>query len=271
MPNSTNRPFHRYWQDWTTAELAAADASRLVAILPVAAIEQHGPHLPLSTDAVINRAILAEAVGAMPADLPAVILPEQQVGLSPEHLAFPGTLTLAPSTLTMLWTQIGDSLARAGVRKLLMFNSHGGQPQIMDGVARDLRVRHGMLAAHVSWFDFGLPDGVFDTDELAHGIHGGAIETSIMLHAAPDAVRMDKAADFPSASKDMTGSYRWLGPLGPVAFGWMSQDLNRAGAMGDATAAAADKGRQIVQHAGRCLVEAVQEIDRFEPPFGSVR
>lgn len=269
MPNSTDRPFQHYWQDWTTAELAAEETGRLVAVLPVAAIEQHGPHLPLSTDAVINRAILTSALAAMPADLPVVVLPEQRVGLSPEHLDFPGTLTLAPSTLTRVWTEIGDSLARAGVRKLLIFNSHGGQPQIMDIVARDLRVRHGMLAAHVSWFDFGVPDGLIGADELSHGIHGGAIETSIMLHVAPDTVRRQRLADFPTRSRQMAKDYRWLGPLGPVPFGWMSQDLNGDGAMGDATAAAADTGRRIVEHAARCLVQVLREIDRFEPDFSA--
>lgn len=267
MAKSNDRPFHRYWQDWTTAELAEAETDRLIAVLPVAAIEQHGPHLPLSTDAVINQAILTEAVSNLPSDLPAVLLPAQTVGLSPEHLSFPGTLTLNPSTVAAIWTEIGDSLARAGVRKLLMFNSHGGQPQIMDIVARDLRARHGMLAAHVSWFDFGLPDGVFDGDEVIHGIHGGAIETSMMLYIAPDAVRMDQLADFSSASKRLAQQHRWLGPLGPVAFGWMSEDLNKDGAMGNAMRADARKGRLIVDHTARCLVETLKEIDGFEPDF----
>ena len=265
-PESENAPFHRYWQDWTTAELAAVDSERLIAVLPVGAIEQHGPHLPLSTDAVLNRAVLHAAIAAMPADLPAVILPPQEIGLSPEHVSFPGTLTLQVSTVIRLWTDIGDSLARAGLRKLLIFNSHGGQPQIMNLVARDLRARHGMLAAHVSWFDFGLPDGLFDEDELTHGIHGGAIETSMMLHAAPSAVRLDRLAEFPSEAKRMADDNRWLRPLGPAAFGWLTEDLNPAGVVGDATEGDAEKGRRIIEHAASGLVQTLQELDRVKSP-----
>ena len=265
-PAPENAPFHRYWRDWTTAELAAVDCRRLIAVLPVAAIEQHGPHLPLSTDATLNRAILDAAIAAMPADLPAVVLPAQEIGFSPEHVSFPGTLTLQVSTTVQLWTDIGDSLARAGLRKLLIFNSHGGQPQIMNLVAQDLRVRHGMLAAHVSWFDFGLPDGLFGQDELTHGIHGGAIETSMMLHAAPGAVRLDRAADFPSEASRMAGGNRWLRPLGPAAFGWLTEDLNPDGVVGDATAGEAEKGRRVIEHAASSLVETLQELDRAVPP-----
>ncbi|MEM7442504.1 MAG: creatininase family protein [Pseudomonadota bacterium] len=267
MPQHSLMPFHRYWQDWTTAELAAVDKDQIVALLPVAAIEQHGPHLPLSTDAAINRAIVDTAVERMSPELPVVVLPAQEIGLSPEHCNFAGTLTVEATTLSRLWTEIGDSLARTGVRKLLIFNSHGGQPQVMEGVAQDLRLRHSMLAAHVSWFDFGVPDGMFDAEELAHGIHGGALETSIMLYAEPGSVRLDKLADFPTEGKHIAEDFRWLGPTGPVPFGWMSEDLNRQGAMGNATAADADKGRQLVEHLARCLIETLQEVKRFDPPF----
>ena len=113
------------------------------------------------------------------------------VGKSDEHLAFPGTLTLSAETLGRLWTEIGESVARAGVRKLVLFNSHGGQPQVMEIVARDLRVRLGMLAVAYSWYAAGVPPGLFADEEVRLGIHAGAIETSMMLHLRPDLVRMD--------------------------------------------------------------------------------
>ncbi len=134
----------RYWQDMTTVEVAALDHARAIALLPVAAIEQHGPHLPLAVDATINRGVLEHALTLMPDDLPVTILPALPIGKSDEHGAFPGTLSLSAETLIRLWSEVGDSVARAGVRKLVLFNSHGGQPQILDVVASGLRARHAM-------------------------------------------------------------------------------------------------------------------------------
>ena len=143
----------RCWQDMTTEEFAALDAARVIELLPVGAIEQHGPHLPVSTDACINQGILARALEQMPDDLPVTVLPMLPIGKSSEHLGFPGTLTLSAETLIRLWTEVGLSVARAGVRKLVLFNSHGGQPQVMDIVARDLRVR----SACWWWHTAGTP------------------------------------------------------------------------------------------------------------------
>ena len=141
----------RFWQEMTTAEFARLDATRVIALLPVGAIEQHGPHLPVVVDACINAGIVARALELLPADLPVTVLPMLPVGKSDEHLAFPGTLSLSAETLARLWTEVGLSVARAGVRKLVLFNSHGGQPQVMEIVARDLRVRLGMVVVAYSW------------------------------------------------------------------------------------------------------------------------
>jgi creatinine amidohydrolase len=256
--------WRRYWQDMTTADVAAVDAERLIALLPVAAIEQHGPHLPLAVDATINRAILERAVALLPADLPVSILPAQPVGKSDEHGAFPGTLSLRAETLIALWRDIGDSVARAGVRKLVLLNTHGGQPQILDVVASDLRARHRMLVVAVNAYRLYDAQGVFPPEELQHGIHGGAIETSIMLHAAPDQVRRDKAAPAPSLSAEMARDYRHLSPLGRTApFAWQTQDLNPTGVCGDPTLADAAIGARLVEQAATTLIEILQEVDRF--------
>ena len=256
--------WRRYWQDMTTADVAAADTRRLIALLPVAAIEQHGPHLPLSVDATINRAILERAVALMPADLPVSILPAQPVGKSDEHAAFPGTLSLSTETLIALWRDIGASVARAGVRKLVLLNTHGGQPQILDIVAGELRARHQMLVVAVNAYRLYEAQGAFPPEELQHGIHGGAIETSIMLHVAPDQVRADKAAPAPSLSAEMARDYRHLSPIGRVApFAWQTQDLNPTGVCGDPTLAAAAIGARLVEQAATKLVEILQEVDRF--------
>jgi creatinine amidohydrolase len=253
----------RYWHEMTTEEVAALPAERVIAVLPVAAIEQHGPHLPVYVDACIVDGVVARALELAPADLPVTVLPTQAVGKSNEHLAFPGTLTLGAETLTRLWTEIGESVARAGVRKLVLFNAHGGQPQIMDIVARDLRVRLNMLAVSASWYAFGLPDGLFPPEEIRFGIHGGAVETSMMLHLRPDLVRLDKRRNFESEAVKMAGEFKLLRPTGPVAFAWQTQDLNPEGACGDATNSDAARGAKVIDFAAAKFVELLQEIDRF--------
>lgn len=254
----------RLWQDMTTVEFAALDAARVIALLPVAAIEQHGPHLPVAVDATINQGVLARALALMPDDLPVTVLPAMPIGKSDEHGAFPGTLSLGTETLIRLWSEIGDSVARAGVRKLVLFNSHGGQPQILDLVASGLRARHAMLAVAVNYYRLLTTDGLFPADELRHGIHGGAVETSIMLHLDPGAVRLDQAAPAPSLSAEMARDYRFLSPIGRLApFAWQTQDLNPTGVCGDPTLADAEHGRLLVEQAATRLVEILHEIDRF--------
>ena len=149
----------RRWVEMTTRDFQDTDMSKVIAILPVAAIEQHGPHLPVEVDTAINRGVLERAMELVPADLPVTVLPAMPIGKSNEHIAYPGTLTLSAETLIRLWTEIGESVARAGVRKLVLFNSHGGQPQIMDIVARDLRVRLEMFVVCASSYSFGSPEG----------------------------------------------------------------------------------------------------------------
>ncbi|MGH6885721.1 MAG: creatininase family protein [Geminicoccales bacterium] len=254
----------RHWQDMTAEEFGKLDAGRVIAILPVGAIEQHGPHLPVGTDACIGHGIVERALALLPEGLPVTVLPMLPVGKSDEHLAFPGTLTLSAETLIRLWTEVGDSVARAGVRKLVLLNSHGGQVAIMDVVARDLRIRHGMLVMAWSWFAAGIPDGLFSSDEHRFGIHAGGIETSMMLHLRPDLVHMEKAKDFRPLMADLEkAGYRRLSPIGSGRMGWMAQDLHPSGACGNATDADAGRGRALVEHAATALVELLQEMDRF--------
>ncbi|ABD05280.1 Creatininase [Rhodopseudomonas palustris HaA2] len=254
-------------RDWTGIrwpEIGDADPARWIAVLPLAATEQHGPHLPLGTDVIIAQAYLARVHELLPAELPATFLPLQPVGLSGEHLSFPGTLTLSTETALRLWTEIGDSVARAGVRKLVMVTSHGGNSAAMGLVAQDLRTRHRMLAVTTGWARFGLPDGLFAADELRHGIHGGAVETAIMLAHAPDQVRTDRIADFRPATLAMEREFRFLSAQRPAPFAWAAQDLHRSGAIGDATAASADKGRQALDHGARAFCELLADVDRFD-------
>jgi creatinine amidohydrolase len=249
----------RYWQDlpWPAFRDLPADT---VAVLPVAAIEQHGPHLPVSVDTTINQGILARALDLLPADAPVLVLPTQAVGLSVEHVRFPGTLTGSVETLLGLWTEIGESVARAGVRRLVIVNSHGGQPQLVDMVCRRLRGRARMFAVACMWSRLGIPDGLDDPE----GIHGGRVETSVMLHLAPERVDMRRARDFRSAWLDRGQGFTTLVPEGAVGFGWETQDLHPAGALGDASIATAADGARVVEHAALRIATLLQEVRRFD-------
>lgn len=244
------------WQDLTTTALAGLDPQATLALLPVAAIEQHGPHLPLGTDLFINRGILDQAAGWLDPGQRVLVLPAQAVGDSLEHSAFAGTLSLPPELLLPCWVEIGRAVARAGLRKLVIFNSHGGQPGLVDQVALRLRAEHRMLVVRANYFTFGTPDGLFAPDELANGLHGGELETSMMLHLRPDLVRQEALRDFDAPRR---GADRLLGAEHPVGFAWMTQDLNPAGAVGNAAGADAERGARLLEHLGRQLARLLAE------------
>jgi creatinine amidohydrolase len=254
----------RNWLDMTWQDIAGADTRRWIAVLPLAAVEQHGPHLPLGVDTYIAKAYLERARALLPADLPVTFLPVQRIGVSVEHLSYPGTLTVSAATAIATWTELGESLARAGVRKLVIITSHGGNVAAMELVARDLRARLGVLAVTVGWHRFGYPDGAFSSEERRHGIHGGDIETSLMLAAKPDTVRMGKAPKATPATVTMAREFKWLGAYRPAGFGWMTQDLHPTGAVGDATLASADKGDAALTLGAQAFVELLHEVDRFD-------
>ncbi|MFN0164412.1 MAG: creatininase family protein [Burkholderiales bacterium] len=253
----------RYWSDHTSKALAGMERARLVAVLPVAAIEQHGPHLPLSVDTDIVNGIVARTASLLPAHSQVLFLPTLAIGKSNEHLRYPGTLTLSAETLMRLWHEVGDSVAAAGVRKLVLFNSHGGQSAAMDLVARDLRVRHGMLVVASNWYMLGLPEGLFSAAELRHGIHAGEIETSLMLALRPQLVNMEEARDFASAVATREADFPTLGVVTPNRIGWQTQDLNPQGACGNAARATAETGRRVLEHVAARFVEVLDEVERF--------
>jgi creatinine amidohydrolase len=262
----------RFWSDLSTHDFSEAMASglaaRTVAVLPVAAVEQHGPHLPLHVDATLLQGVIDAALPLLPADLPVLFLPPMTVGLSTEHLSYPGTLTLSPATLIALWCELGACVERAGVKKLLLFNGHGGNVAAMDIVARELRQRHGLLVYSASWFSLPLPDkvqGLFSAAEHRFGIHGGEIETSMMLHLAPRTVRMERARDWRSTSQDRAEAHAILGNGKSAKMGWAMEDYHPAGAVGNAAAATADKGRAVVQAAGEALARLLGELHALPP------
>ena len=256
-------PPSRFWADLATTDFATLDPVRTVAMLPVGATEQHGPHLPLAVDQRLVDGIVARALPQLPADAPVLVLPTQQVGYSPEHADFPGTLTLPVETVIATWVALGECVARAGVRKLLLFNAHGGQVSLLDIVARELRVRRGMIVYGCSWWNLPLGDavnGLFPADEHRFGVHAGDMETSLMLALAPGMVRMDQARDFASSSRERARRYPVLGNGRSAKLGWAMRDYNPQGAAGNAAAASADKGEAVLQAAGRELARLLGEI-----------
>lgn len=260
-------PSSRWWWDLSTREFSELDMANIVAVLPIGAVEQHGPHLPVRVDAAINAGIVAEAVAQMPADLPVLFLPALPVGKSDEHLDYPGTLTLPYEVLGKVWFEVAKSAWRAGIRKLIFWNSHGGQPQLMEIVCRQLRVELGMFAVGASWFGTIDSSDLFSAHELEHGIHGGESETSVMLHLHPELVQMDYAEDFVSASVALAEKGGILTPEGGVGFGWMAQDLHPSGTTGNAAAADAGRGKIQTQRAAQALIRLIEEVRAYSPGF----
>ncbi|UHC18067.1 creatininase family protein [Methylobacterium currus] len=253
----------RPWGDLTTEECRDGALAATVAVLPVAAVEQHGPHLPLATDVVIAEGYLARVADLVPGDLDVRVLPVQTVGLSPEHTDFPGTLTLTPETALRAWTEISDGVVRAGCTRLVIVSSHGGNSALMDLVALSLRGRHGMVAVTTAWSRFGTPPGLFPDGEVRHGIHGGGIETALMLALRPDLVRRAAIRDFVPASRAMERTYTHLRAGRPAALAWHAQDLNAAGAIGDASLGTAEAGRALLDHGARAFVDLLRDVARF--------
>lgn len=249
-----------WWGDFRTTEYASIDPETTIAILPVAAIEQHGPHLPVSTDTTIMNGMLETVIARLPADLDVRILPVQAVGKSNEHLRAPGTLTLPASTLIDAWTELGLSVARAGVKKIVVVNSHGGNEEIMGIVTRELRVRENMLAVKTSWQRFGRPAGMYSGREDRYGIHGGDVETSLMLHFRPDLVDMSKAEDFVSQVERAEKELALLRHTGTHAFAWLAGDLNPNGVVGEAGLATAEKGRLTAEHQADGFIRLLRDI-----------
>ncbi len=257
----------KFWADLTSrhfSQLAASDViDQTVAVLPVAAIEQHGPHLPVSVDTSLVNGVIQAALPHLPQTLPVLFMPTQQVGKSNEHIRYPGTLTLSAQTIINLWTELGACVARAGIKKLLLFNSHGGQASVMDIVARDLRTAYGLMVFSSNWYTLPLGDEVmnlFTPAEHRFGIHAGDMETSMMLALDEKHVDMRRAQDFHTQAEDRAKKYPILGNGTAVKLGWQMQDYNPYGAAGNSTLATAAKGHAVISAAGLQLASLLQEI-----------
>lgn len=257
----------RIFSEMTENEVKSAATERWIAVLPLGATEQHGPHLPLGTDTIIAGAVVRRTLELLPAALPVTFLPVETVGYSPEHMDYAGTRTLAFDEAVNRWIGIGEKLNSLGIGKFVMLNAHGGNSPLMTVVATELRIRCDMLAVATSWTRFGIPDGLIDAEQRAIDIHGGLIETSLMLAIAPEQVKMENAIDFSSAQSDFAGKYTYLRAYGPHAFGWKMGDLNALGVCGNAAAATAATGRRLLDHAAAGFAGLLRDVD-LHPGFG---
>ena len=273
MPSRSVHP-SRFWADCPSTHfqslLASGRANDVVAVLPVAATEQHGPHLSLNVDTTIVDGVIRAALDHLPANSQALFLPTQAVGFSPEHAAFPGTLTLKAETVLRLWTELAECVATAGIRKFMIFNAHGGQSNFMDIVARDLRARLGMMAFSVNWYALPLlgaqgedVNALLDAKEHRFGIHAGQMETSLMLALNPHLVDMSVASDFESSAQSRAREYEILGNGKTAKFAWQIQDYNASGAVGNAASATAQLGQQTLKAAGKALARLLGEVERI--------
>jgi creatinine amidohydrolase len=269
-PNETIRSMTtiippRDWTDIRWPDFAGPSPERWIAVLPLAATEQHGPHLPLGTDVMIAQAYLARVREQLSDALPVTFLPVQPVGISTEHIDFPGTLTLPAEVALKTWFGLGECVARAGLKKLVMVTSHGGNSAAMSLVAQGLRASCGLLVVTTSWSRLSKPEGLFSAQEITHGVHGGAAETSIMLARYAQHVRLDAIADFRSSAIAMAKDYCWLSTNRPAPFAWQAQDLHPSGAAGDATQASVEKGERLLDQGARAFCELLADVDKFDP------
>lgn len=240
------------------------EKSGAIAVLPLGATEQHGPHLPFETDTIIASGIVEHVKKQLPESLDVRFLPVEAVGYSPEHMDFPGSKTLAYDEAINRWIGIGKDCLEQGYRRFVILNAHGGNSPLMTIVTTELRVRHSMLAVATSWTRFGYPNELVTSEEKAFGIHGGFIETSVMLALLPDLVNMEKAQDFHSAQQEYVQDFAHLRAYGPHAFGWKMQDLSSQGVVGNAGLATAQAGEAMIAHSTRGIIELLQDVARFD-------
>jgi len=249
---------------WTEIE-AMPDKDKVVLIQPVGAIEQHGPHLPLVVDTAIGEAVLGKALSQLEPAIPAYALPSLCYGKSNEHWHFPGTISLSAGTLIQVLMETGASLYRAGFRKLVLMNSHGGQPQIMEIVARDLHQAYEdlMVFPLFTWRVPNLAADLISPQERELGIHAGDGETSLLLAILPQQVRMERAApSYPAGLPENS----LLSLEGRLPFTWMTRDLSRTGVIGDPTTASREKGDRILASLAEGWTQVIRDVYTFQAP-----
>lgn len=257
IPDSRNFAY----LNWKRVDALPRESTIL--ILPTAAIEQHGPHLPLATDTLINNLLLGHALNKLPADMPVYALPPVHYGKSNEHIGFPGTLSVSSSTFMAVLRDVGSSLAKAGFRKLVLYNTHGGNTSLVDVMARDLRAEFG-LRTFVLHGSAGTSFEGLSPQERAYGFHAGEVETSFLLASVPEIV--DTSAYTANYIADVSKPAMLLPENAPATFAWLTRDIASSGVLGDPRPSTAEKGARWIEQASARVAAALQEIARFPDP-----
>ncbi|NES94251.1 MAG: creatininase family protein [Desertifilum sp. SIO1I2] len=249
---------------WTDIQ-EMPDKANTVIIQPVGAVEQHGPHLPIIVDSAIAVGVIGKALAKLDSQIPAYALAPLYYGKSNEHWHFPGTITLSAQTLMAVLTEVAESIYRAGFRKLVLMNAHGGQPQVMEIVARDLHVKYPDFTIFplFTWRVPHIARELLSPQELEQGIHAGDAETSVLLSLLPEQVKMDRAvAEYPPELPPDT----LLSLEGKLPFAWVTRDITKSGVVGDATGATREKGDRLLESVSDGWVKAIQDIYQFRQP-----
>lgn len=249
---------------WTEIQ-EMPDKENVVMIQPVGAVEQHGPHLPIIVDSAIAVGVIGKALAKLDSQIPAYALAPLYYGKSNEHWHFPGTITLSAQTLMAVLTEVAESIYRAGFRKLVLMNAHGGQPQVMEIVARDLHVKYAdfMIFPLFTWRVPHIARELLSPKEQEYGIHAGDAETSVLLSLLPNQVKMDRAvAEYPPELPKES----LLSMEGKLPFAWVTQDLSKSGVVGDPTTATREKGDRLLESVSDGWVQVIQDIYKFRQP-----
>ena len=251
----------RRLEDLSGPEIGELIAESSVIVQPIGAVEQHGPHLPLSVDHVIAHESAAALVAEYGDAYDLWLLPTLSVSKSNEHAWSPGTLWLSAETLLAVLRDIGRCVASTAARRLVFLNGHGGNSALLNVACREIRLEHGLMTFLVHPFVPADHGGTSPEPELGMGIHGGHRETSVFMHLRPHLVHLERAR---RAVPERLAENRYVRFGGLASFGWLSNDFGPDGHIGDPTAANAEEGKQLFEIAVALLGEQMAEIAAWD-------
>ncbi|EIJ80420.1 Creatininase [Bacillus methanolicus PB1] len=245
----------------TSKQVEELPKQKALVILPIGAVEQHGPHLPIYTDSLIAEGVLKAVCNYLNEDDNIWILPAIPYGKSTEHLGYAGTISLSGSTLQLIVKDIATSLQKSGFRKLVLFNTHGGNHDLLNMIARDIRIETGLITFRLNSYDFDVAEDIITKQEAAYGIHGGEVETSLVLSFKSEWVKKELC---PSEIMQFPMKIKHLQLKGNNYFAWKMEDISNTGILGNARKATKEKGEKIIGRLSEILAQVLREMAEFE-------